>query len=61
MFVMYLNCIVDRNIYCRREQISEYRLDNVLLLLLHKESEGNKFVVTKDVSRCLINLQAFVV
>jgi len=61
MFVIYLNCIIDRNNHCRREQISEYRLHTVLLLMFHKESEKNKFMVTKNVSRCLINFQAFIV
>jgi hypothetical protein len=61
MFVTYLNCIVDRNIHCRREQISEYCLDNVLVLMFHKESEGNNFMVTEDVSRCVTNCQAYVV
>jgi hypothetical protein len=56
MFVISLNCIIDRNIHCRREQILEYSLHNVLLLMFHKE-----FMVTKNVPRCLINFQAFIV
>jgi hypothetical protein len=32
----------DRNIHCRKEQISEYRLNNVLLLIFHTESEEEK-------------------
>jgi hypothetical protein len=61
MFVIYLNRIVDRIIHCRKEQISEYRLNNVLLLMFHKESVGEKSIATKVVTRCLINLQAFIV
>jgi hypothetical protein len=59
-FVIYLNRIVDRNIHCRKEQISEYRLK--LLLMFHKKSEEEKnLFATKVVARCLINFQAFIV